>query len=181
MTARRGERFSAVRVATLTALVIVTLLAGCGLLPGGTGSGESPTPTPSPSFHEQARRICAAHAEAIRGLADRLAAEVTDANLVEQGTLVAGIAGVISTELVQLRSILLEPAPSDREAVSAWFEELDATADAQVRAVSASAARDLSAFRTAVEASVSHWDAAGTLAWAIGLSRCRPASLEPAS
>ncbi len=178
MKARHADDSSTNLLATVAALVIVTLFSGCGL-PPVAGSGRPPTPTPS--FRDQARGICAAHAEAIRGLADRLAAEVTEANLVEQGTVVAGLAGVISTELVQLRSILLEPEPSDSEAVSDWFEELDATADAQVRAVSASAEQDVTAFRTAIEASVQHWDAAGTHASAIGLGGCRPAPLEPAS
>ena len=179
MTARRGERSSAVRVATFAALVTVTLFTGCGLLPAGTSSDEPPTPTPTPSFHDQAHQICSAHAKAIRGLVAQLTPDVTDANLVENGTAVAGLAGVVSTELLQLRSILLEPLASDREAVSAWFDELGATADAQVRAVSASAARDVDGFRAALEASVVHWDAAGAQAASIGLRGCHPVSLEP--
>lgn len=183
MEARPVDPSSAVRVA-VASLVIVTLLVGCGLLsglPDGRGSRQPATPTPAPDFLGQARAICAENADAIRGLADRLVGEVTDANLVEQGTVVAGLAGVITTELVQLRSIPFAPAPSDRGAVSAWLDELDATADAQVRAVSASADRDLGAFRTAVEAAAEHWDAAGLLGSSLGLRACRPAGLDATS
>ncbi len=163
------------------ALVMLTLLPGCGILPTGMGSGEPPTPSPTPTFREEARAICLANAKAIRGLVAQLTAHVTDGNLVANGTAVAGLAGVVSTELVQLRGIVLEPLPADREAVTAWFDELGATADAQVRAVAASAARDVNAFHAAFEASVAHWDAAGTHASSIGLHSCHPVSLEPRS
>jgi hypothetical protein len=177
MTAHRGEHPSVIRAGGV--LVVLTLLAGC--LPTGMASGDLPTSSPTPTFREEARAICSAHAKAIRGLVAQLTPDVTDANLVDNGTAVAGLAGVVSTELLQLRSIPPEPLASDREAVSAWFDELGATADAQVRAVSASAARDVDGFRAAFEASVVHWDAAGAQAASIGLRNCRPGSLEPRS
>jgi hypothetical protein len=179
MRARRGKHPSVISAGA--ALVILTLLAGCDLLPTGMVSGDPPTPSPTPTFREEARAICSTHAKAIRGLVAQLTPDVTDANLVDNGTAVAGLAGVVSTELLQLRSIPPEPLASDREAVSAWFDELGATADAQVRAVSASAARDVDGFRAAFEASVVHWDAAGTQAASIGLRGCHPVSLEPRS
>jgi hypothetical protein len=163
------------------AALVIVLLVGCGPPPDGQGSSRPAIPTPVPDFRDQARGICEDNADAIRGLAGRLAGEVTDANLVEQGTLVAGLAGVISTELAQLRSIPLAPAQSDQRAASAWFDELNATADAQVRAVSASANRELSEFRKAVEAAAAHWDAAGRHASAMGLRSCRPAALDAPS
>lgn len=187
MIARRGTRPSAVTIVT-SALVVVALLAGCGLLPEETGSQDHPTgsqdpPTPTPmlTFRDEARGICQGNANALRGLADRLAGEVTAANLVEQGTIVAGLAGVISAELQQLRAISLEPEPSDREAAAAWLEELGATVDAQVRAVAASARRELSAFQTAVATSLAHWEAAGRHALAIRLSTCRLPNLDGSS
>lgn len=179
MMARRGTHPSAVTIVT-SALLVVVLLAGCGLLPEEMGSQDPPTGSHDPTltFRDEARGICQGNANALRGLADRLAGEVTAANLVEQGTIVARLAGVISAELQQLRAIALEPEPSDREAAAAWFEELRATVDAQVRAVSASANRELNAFRMAVATSLSHWEAAGKQAMAIRLSTCRLPNLD---
>jgi hypothetical protein len=106
---------------------------------------------------------------------------VTEANLVQQGTIMAQLAGVTTTEVDRLRSIPLAPPLSDRATAASWVDELQAAADAEIRAVEASANRDVATFRVAVKAAGKHWGAAGLLGASLGLSACQQSALDGTS
>jgi hypothetical protein len=157
------------------------IVSACGTFTSavpGASRDETAEPTIPPDFVGQARSICLGNADAIQGLANQLEAQITSTNLVEQGTVVAILTGVLTSELEQLRSIPVAPSTSDQARAENWLSELDATVDAQVRAVSASAERNLDAFREALARAAQHWEAAGLQASQLGLRVCRPVALD---
>lgn len=151
----------------LTSLICL-LAVGCS--PGTSASGEAgATATPVPTPPNRVVAICDAAAPTLDRLDDQLVTVVTQVNLVDQGTLIAMVTGILAADVERLRS---SPSDGDSATTAPWFAEIDAARDAGVRAVRASASRDLAGFTEAAQQMTNHLDRSRELSSQLGYSSC---------
>lgn len=135
-------------VRTLAAIVLLTAIGAACVGPGASlGPAPTPSPTPHPGFLGAVEQICNETQGVRLQLAHRRQDVVDARNLVEQGTVLALRSGILSSSLRQIRA-LTQPG-HDSEAVAHWLVTLDKGLAAYVRAVAASANRELDTFVSA--------------------------------
>jgi hypothetical protein len=125
-------------------VLLTTLGASCVGPEGSRGPAPTPSPTPHPGFLGAVEQICN-ETQAIRLQLAHRRREIVDAQtLVDQGTVLALKSGILSSAMRRIRA-LTQPG-HDAEAVAHWLVTLDKGLAAYVRAVAASADRNLDAF-----------------------------------
>jgi hypothetical protein len=138
-----GMRWRSLHMVALFALIL-SGSAAC-VTPGGS-NGPPPTasPPPRPGFLGAVEEICTETQGTRIQLAARTRTVVDSQVLVDQGTVLALKSGILSSALRRIRAVT--QLPMDSDAVAHWLVTLDEGLAAYVRAVAASANRDLDSF-----------------------------------
>lgn len=163
----RSHRRLQCRLVRWSAFAAFAAIVGGCAIPPGDGSDASPTPDPTPPNTVAA--LCETASASLERLGDRLAPTVTNDNLVDQGTALAMTTGVLAASLAGLRDA---PETSASALAMRWFAELDAAVNVGIRAVRASAAGDVRAFRVARDELEAQRARAATFAEELGYEGC---------
>jgi hypothetical protein len=156
----------------LMGMVMLCLMASCSApTPGASGSTSDATATPLPTPPNTVEGICTASAAVLNRLDGELnPGAVTAETLVDQGTVVATITGVLASDLARLRT--LGGATPDASAWDNWIAALQRAVDAGVRAVHASATGNVAAFQAAAVDMLRARQAARAAASVLGYQAC---------
>jgi hypothetical protein len=156
----------------LIGMVILYLMASCSAqTPGAPGSSSGATATPLPTPPSTVEGICMASAAVLNRLDGEFKpGAVTTETLVDQGTVVATITGVLASDLARLRTVAAPP--SGASDWKAWIAALQAVVDAGVRTVHASAAGNVAAFEAAAAEMLRARQAARDAGSVLGYQAC---------